>query len=177
MDKPTKVEISQAYGKHLPDVIGPGLKVLFCGINPGLYSAAIGHHFGRPGNRFWKVIHQAGFTPRLFTPYEDGLLLDLGFGLTNLVERATANSKELTKEELHKGVQVLERKVGKYHIQTVAFLGIQAYRVAFNKPGVSIGIQPKKLAEASVWVLPNPSGLNAHYQVADMVREYRKMLG
>jgi TDG/mug DNA glycosylase family protein len=176
MDKPTKEEISQAYGKHLPDIIGPGLKVLFCGINPGLYSAAIGHHFGRPGNRFWKVIHQAGFTPRLFTPCEDGLLLELGFGLTNLVERATSNANELTNDELRQGVEKLKVKVLEFHIQSVAILGLGAYRLAFKRQEATVGLQPEKLARARLWVLPNPSGLNAHYQIADLVREYWQLL-
>jgi TDG/mug DNA glycosylase family protein len=176
MKRPSKEEVNQAYGKHVLDVIGPGLKVLFCGINPGLYSAAIGHHFGRPGNRFWKVIHQAGFTPRLFTPYEDGFLLELGYGITNLVERATANAKELTDEELRQGAEKLEAKSRDYRVQTVAILGLGAYRLAFKRREAMIGLQLEKLAEAKLWVLPNPSGLNAHYQLADMVREYRKLL-
>ena len=176
MDRPSKEEIKQAYGKYIPDVIGPGLKVLFCGINPGLYSAAIGHHFGRPGNRFWKVIYQADFTPRLFTPYEDGLLVELGYGITNLVERATANAKELTAEELRHGVLILEAKVQKYHIQMVAVQGIGAYQLAFQRRKAIMGLQPENLAEARLWVLPNPSGLNTNYQLADLTREYRRLL-
>jgi TDG/mug DNA glycosylase family protein len=176
MNKPSKEEIAHACGKRLPDVIAPGLKVLFCGINPGLYSAVIGHHFGRPGNRFWKAIHQAGFTPRLFTPYEDGDLLALGFGLTNLVERATANANELTDDELRQGTKELEAKVQKYHVQNVAILGLGAFRSAFLRRSAEIGLQSEKLAQARLWVLPNPSGLNAHYQVDDLVREYQKLL-
>ncbi len=176
MEKPSKEQVNQAYGKHVPDVIGPGLKMLFCGINPGLYSAAIGHHFGRSGNRFWKVIHQAGFTPRLFTPYEDNVLLELGYGITNLVERATANATDLTNDELRLGVACLEAKVLEYQVPMEAILGIGAYRTAFNRRNATIGLQIEKLAEAGLWVLPNPSGLNAHYQLSDMAREYRKVL-
>ncbi len=145
MEKPSKEQVNQAYGKHIPDVIGPGLKTLFCGINPGLYSAAIGHHFGRPGNRFWKVIHQAGFTPRLFTPYEDSILLKLGYGITNLVKRATANATDLTNDELRQGVVSLEAKVREYQVPMVAFLGIGAYRTAFNRRNATIGLQLEKL--------------------------------
>ena len=176
MIRPSKEELKQAYGKLVPDVIGLGLKVLFCGINPGLYSAAIGHHFGRPGNRFWKVIHQAGFTPRLYTPYEDGMLLELGYGITNLVDRATANATELTDEELRQGARNLEAKVRQYQIQKVAIQGIGAYRKAFIRPDASLGLQSDKLGEAKVWVLPNPSGLNAHFQIPELVREYRRLL-
>ncbi len=177
MGKPSKEEINQAYGKHLPDVIAPGLKVLFCGINPGLYSAAIGHHFGRPGNRFWKVIYQAGITPRFFTPYEDRDLLELGYGLTNLVERATTHANQLNDDELRSGVKKLEAKVRDYHVPAVAILGLGAYRLAFQRRNVTIGLQGEDIAGARLWVLPNPSGLNAHYQVTDMAREYRKILG
>jgi len=176
MNKPTKADLQQAYGKYIPDVLGPGIRLLFCGINPGLYSAYIGHHFGKPGNRFWKVIHQAGFTPRLFTPYEDRLLLELGYGLTNLVERATANATELNKGELRQGAKTLEEKVRQYKIQTVAILGIGAYRKGFHQPEANWGKQTEKLDDAVLWVLPNPSGLNAHFQIPELVRIYRQLL-
>lgn len=168
--RPTRAEVAAAQGRKIADVIGPGLRVLFCGINPSLYSAAIGHHFGRPGNRFWPALHLGGFTPRLFSPYEDRDLLRLGLGLTNLVARATAAADELAGEELARGRKVLERKLRRHSPACVAFLGVTAYRTAFGRPGAELGRQPEKLAGATAWVLPNPSGLNAHYRVADLGR-------
>src|SRR5437763_13470433 len=109
--RPTRADLEAAQGRTLADVIGPGLRVLFCGINPGLYTAAIGRHFGRPGNRFWPALHRGGFTPRLFSPFEGSLLLDLKFGITNIVERATARADELTDDELLAGGKRLEAKV------------------------------------------------------------------
>jgi TDG/mug DNA glycosylase family protein len=161
---PSKAELTAAAGLTLPDVVGPGLRVLFCGINPGLYSAAVGHHFARPGNRFWPALHAAGFTERLLLPTEDRLLLQFGYGLTNLVERATAGADELSAAELVAGLALLEQKVRRHGPQWVAVLGIGAYRTAFRHPRASLGRQPERLAGAGVWVLPNPSGLNAHHQ-------------
>jgi TDG/mug DNA glycosylase family protein len=156
--------------KTVADVIGPNLKVLFCGINPGLYTAAIGHHFGRPGNRFWPALHDAGYTERLLSPSEERELLPRGFGITNLVARASARADDLTAKELREGARTLEYKVARYRPTFVAFLGITAYRMAFQRPQTLLGPQIEKLAKASIWVLPNPSGLNAHYSSADLAR-------
>ena len=161
---PSKAELAAAAGRTLPDVVAPGLRVLFCGINPGLYSAAVGHHFARPGNRFWPALHAGGFTERLLSPAEDRSLLDSGYGLTNLVERASAGADELSAAELIAGLARLEQKVLRHAPQWVAVLGIGAYRTAFRRPRASLGRQPERLAGAGVWVLPNPSGLNAHHQ-------------
>jgi TDG/mug DNA glycosylase family protein len=154
-------------------VIAPSLRVLFCGINPGLYSGATGHHFARPGNRFWPTLHQAGFTPRLLHPSEERELLTWGFGITNLVPRATATADELLPEELVAGRKRLESKVKRYRPQVVAVLGISAYRTAFAQKAVVLGKQPQQLANALLWVLPNPSGLNAHYQLSDLAEHFR----
>jgi TDG/mug DNA glycosylase family protein len=159
----------------LPDVIAPGLKVLFCGINPGLYSAAVQCHFGRPGNRFWPVLHAAGFTDRLLRPSEQRELLKLGYGITNIASRATAAAAELTAEELAEGAARLEKKVRRYKPAAVAVLGVTAYRAAFGRPRAKLGKQPEKLTGAEVWILPNPSGLNAHYQAKDLVRLFEQL--
>lgn len=164
LHKPTREEIAAAYGKKVPDLIAPGLAVLFCGINPGLYSGAIGHHFGRPGNRFWPVLHAAGFAERLLAPWEEQELLQQGYGITNLVDRATATAEELESDELVAGARKLVRKIRRYQPRSVAFLGITAYRGAFGLPRAKLGRQPELLGGAAVWVLPNPSGLNAHFQ-------------
>jgi TDG/mug DNA glycosylase family protein len=163
-ERPTKAELAAAVGCRLPDVIGPGLQVLFCGINPGLYSAAIGHHFARPGNRFWPALYSGGFTTRILSPTEDRSLLDSGYGLTNLVDRATAAAAELSTAELIAGLEALEEKARRYAPNWIAILGIGAYRTAFRRPRASLGRQAEKLAATSIWVLPNPSGLNAHHQ-------------
>jgi TDG/mug DNA glycosylase family protein len=174
--KPTPEEIRAAFGKTIPDIIAPNLQVLFCGINPSLYSAAVGHHFARPGNRFWRSLHGAGFTERLLTPFEDGDLLQFGYGLTNLVERATARADELDAEELIVGHKQLAAKVQHYRVRFLAVLGISAYRTAFNRAKAVVGQQDESLHGAIVWVLPNPSGLNAHYQLDDLKRVYRELL-
>lgn len=166
--KPTKAEVLAAVGRTVPDLIAPGLKVVFCGINPGLYTAAIGHHFGRPGNRFWPALHAAGITPRLFSPFEERELLSLGYGITNLVDRATATADELTADELRAGAAPLERKVRRYRPQIVAVVGLGSYRTAFARPNATVGEQTEMLGPARLWVLPNPSGLNAHYSVATL---------
>jgi TDG/mug DNA glycosylase family protein len=156
-------------------VIGPDLRVLFCGINPGLYSAATGNHFARPGNRFWPALHAAGFTPRLLRPWEKSLLLEAGYGLTNLVSRATAAADELAPEELVLGAKSLAGKVRRHRPGTVAFLGLGAYRHAFGRPKATLGRQPETLAGASIWVLPSPSGLNANYQLPQLVKLFRTL--
>jgi TDG/mug DNA glycosylase family protein len=173
--KPTSEEIAGARGKKVRDVIAPGLKVLFCGINPSLYSAAVGHHFARPGNRFWPALHAAGFTERLLSPFEDRDLLPLGYGITNIVARATATAEELTGEELIAGGRRLGRKIRQYRPGMVAFLGITAYRTALGRKDAALGRQAERFAEAGLWVLPNPSGLNAHYQLADLARLFAEL--
>jgi TDG/mug DNA glycosylase family protein len=157
------------------DIIAPGLKVLFCGINPSLYSAAVGHHFARPGNRFWPTLYAAGFTDRLFSPFEDRELLENGYGITNVVERATATAAEVEESEFIKGGRALERKVRRFGPKVIAVLGVSAYRTAFRRKEAAVGRQEETLGGATVWVLPNPSGLNAHYRLEDLARVYREM--
>ena len=173
--KPTRAELLAAQNKTVRDVIAPGLRVLFCGINPGLYSGATGHHFARPGNRFWPTLYQAGFTLRLLHPSEERELLTYGYGITNLVGRATATADELSPEELVAGQRRLKAKVKRYQPQVVDVLGISAYRIAFGQKSVSPGKQPEQLGNTVVWVLPNPSGLNAHYQLADLADHFRTL--
>lgn len=173
--RPGRADLLAAKDKTIRDVIAPGLRVLFCGINPGLYSAVTGHHFARPGNRFWPTLYQAGFTPRLLIPAEERKLLTFGYGITNLVPRATATADELAPEELLAGRHKLESKVKRYQPQVVAVLGISAYRTAFAQKAVTLGPQLERLASSAVWVLPNPSGLNAHYQLADLAEHFRTL--
>ena len=169
--RPTKVDLAGAYGRRVPDLVAPNLSVLFCGINPSLYSAATGHHFARPGNRFWAALHGAGFTDRLLKPWDEELLLDFGLGITNLVSRATTAASEISAGELRRGRQSLTRKVRRYRPRCVAVLGIGAYRLAFDPHAVP-GRQSELLETATLWVLPNPSGLNANYQRADFVQAF-----
>lgn len=152
----------------MPDVIAPGLHVLFCGINPGLYSGAVGHHFARPGNRFWRVLHAAGFTGRVLAPWEEQDLLTVGYGITDLVARATVGATELTAAELVAGAGLLEKKVRRYEPRWIAVVGIGAYRTAFGRPRAKVGAQAESVARSRVWVLPNPSGLNAHHQLPEL---------
>jgi TDG/mug DNA glycosylase family protein len=173
--RPTPAEIQNAAGRTVADVIAPGLQVLFCGINPGLYSAAIGHHFGRPGNRFWPALHASGITPRLLSPFEERELLAYGYGITNVVTRATAAADELAREELVTGGRALEEKVRRYAPTIMAILGLTAYRVAFGFSKATIGLQETPVGGARVWVLPNPSGLNAHYSLPDLARLFRQV--
>jgi TDG/mug DNA glycosylase family protein len=161
--RPTKQELADAYGKTIPDVVAPGLLVLFCGINPGLYSAATGHHFARPGNRFWPALHRGGFTPDQVDPADQERLLGYRLGITNVVARATARADELTAEEFRAGAVTLTAKVRWLRPAWVAILGVGAYRTGFGRPAAAIGPQPDRLAGAGLWILPNPSGLNAHY--------------
>jgi TDG/mug DNA glycosylase family protein len=149
--------------------------VLFCGINPGLYSGATGHHFARPGNRFWPVLHRAGFTPRILKPWQERELLDWGFGITNLVARATASAAELTKDEFVAGARRLERKVKRYRPAWVAVVGIGAYRTAFRRPKAVIGAQPERLGPSRLWLLPQPSGLNANHQLPELTAAFREL--
>ena len=175
MRRPTKTELQAATGRTVPDVIAPGLDVLFCGINPGLYSGATGHHFARPGNRFWPALHGAGFTDRRLDPSEEHLLLDAGCGITNLVPRATATAAELANAELADARHDLERKVERYAPSWLAVLGIGAYRTTFGRRRAHIGEQPERLGSTGLWVLPNPSGLNANYQLPDLIRLYGEL--
>src|SRR5687768_13103447 len=168
--KPTRADLLAAKNKTIRDVIAPNLHVLFCGINPGLYSGATGHHFARPGNRFWPALHGAGFTARLLDPSEERLLLPSGFGITNFVARTTAAADQLKPEELIAGRKRLAAKVRRYRPRAIAVLGIGAYRTAFAQPAAVPGRQAEDLAGAALWVLPNPSGLNANHQLADFVR-------
>jgi TDG/mug DNA glycosylase family protein len=173
--RPTRAEILAAAGKSVPDVIAPDLKVLFCGINPGLYTAAIGHHFGRPGNRFWPTLHAAGFTERLLSPFEESVLLERGYGITNIVNKATARADEVSKAELLAGGQQLVAKVNRYTPAYLAVVGIGAYRIAFQNPKAGMGPQPEMIGITMVWVLPNPSGLNAHYSLEDFASLFREL--
>jgi TDG/mug DNA glycosylase family protein len=173
--RPTAAQLAAAHGKTVPDLIAPGLKVLFCGINPGLYSAAVAHHFARPGNRFWPALHAGGFTPRLLSPFEERELLPLGYGITNVVPRATAAADELGREEFLEGAGRLEVKVRDFRPRVLAVLGVGAYRTAFARPRAAVGPQPEKLGEARLWILPNPSGLNAHYHAPDLARLFREL--
>jgi TDG/mug DNA glycosylase family protein len=162
-------DLTAAAGHAIPDVIGPGLRVLFCGINPGLMSGTLGQHFARPGNRFWKVLHLAGFTERVLAPSEQWRLVDRGLGITNLVPAASRTATDLTAAQLREGARALEQKVASLRPGYVAVLGMQAYRTAFQRPGATVGEQTDRLADARLWLLPNPSGLQASYGMADMV--------
>lgn len=173
--RPTRAEVLAAAGRTIPDVIGHGLRVLFCGINPGLYSAATGHHFARPGNRFWPALFGAGFTDRLLQPWEDRELLARRYGITNLVARATATAAELSKKEFLAGARRLERKVKRFAPKWVAVVGIGAYRTAFERPRAVIGPQPERLGPARLWLLPQPSGLNANHQLPALVAAFREL--
>ena len=164
--KPTKAQLLAARDKLVPDLVAKNLIVLFAGINPGLYTAAIGRHFERPGNRFWPALHDGGFTPRLFSPFEESLLLDLQFGITNVVQRATARADELSDDELRAGGRRLEAKVRRLRPTVVAFVGIGPYRVVTGIKDAGVGLQEKPFGGSHAWVLPNPSGINAHYQPA-----------
>ena len=173
--KPTKEQLIAARGKTVRDVIAPNLDVLFCGINPGLYTAAIGHHFGRPGNRFWPTLHRAGFTPRQLSPFDEQELLRHGCGITNIVMRATNAADELTREELVEGGAMLAKKVRRYRPRYLAIVGIGAYRIAFDRPKAKLGLQEETLGATRIWVLPNPSGLNANYRPAELVELFREL--
>jgi TDG/mug DNA glycosylase family protein len=168
--KPTKAQVLAAHDKGVADLIAKDLIVLFAGINPGLYTAAIGRHFGRPGNRFWPALHGGGFTPRVFSPFEESLLLDLKFGITNVVDRATARADELTDDELRAGGKRLEAKVKRWAPTVVAFVGIHPYRIVSGVRNARVGLQEPLFGGSHAWVLPNPSGINAHYQPAALAR-------
>jgi double-stranded uracil-DNA glycosylase len=173
--RPTRDDLRAARGRPVPDIIAHGLKVLFCGINPGLYSGAVGHHFARPGNRFWKALFGAGFTERLLTPYDEELLVRNGCGITNIVNFATAQAQELSVEELREGAITLRKKVLQYSPGVLATLGIDAYRKAFDRPGANVGRQVEAIDGTRLWVLPNPSGINASYRMEDLVRLFSQL--
>jgi len=171
--KPTKAQLLEAYGKRVPDIIAPGLKVLFVGINPGLYSGAVGHHFARPGNRFWPVLRKAGFTDTQLSPVEEQELLKHGYGITNIVSRSTAAATELAQEELKIGGKRLIAKIKRTRPRVVAILGILAFRIAFGNTKARFGLQVERIGSTRVWVLPNPSGLNANYQLPALTRMFK----
>ena len=173
--KPTKEDLADALNRTVPDLIAPGLDVLFCGINPGIWSGATGLHFARPGNRFWKVLHLAGFTPWQFDPAEEELLLDHGCGITCFVDRTTARADELRKEEFEEGGRRLISKLEMYRPRVLAVLGIGAYKAAFAKKTAAIGRQVETIADTPVWLLPNPSGLNANYQLPALVELFSEL--
>jgi double-stranded uracil-DNA glycosylase len=173
--RPTRAELFAADGGTVPDLIAPNLEVLFVGINPGLYSAATRHHFARPGNRFWPALHLSGFTQSLVKPWQEEILLNYGIGITNLVRRATVAADELTPDELRKGKRRLTRKVKRYQPRSVAVVGIGAYRIAFGRPKAVVGLQPEKLGTSALWILPNPSGLNANHQLPDLAKAFRAL--
>jgi TDG/mug DNA glycosylase family protein len=167
--------LAAAAGRTIPDLVGPDLRVLFSGINPSLYSAATGHHFARPGNRFWPALQRSGFTARLLHPSEQFSLPAQGLGITNVVARATARADELSPAELIEGGALLAALVGHWRPRFLAVLGVTAYRTAFGRPKAAMGLQPDEIAGVPVWVLPNPSGLNAHYQIAGLAAEFAKL--
>jgi len=170
--RPTKQDLADAYGRTLPDLVAPGLRVLLVGINPSLWSGWSGRHFGRPSNRLWTTLHEAGLTPRRLAPEDTAELLAAGIGITNLVARATARADELSDDEIRAGVPQLRALVRSYRPRAVAVLGVTAYRAAFARPKAVVGRQPEPFEGSLSWVLPNPSGLNAHYQQQALTAEY-----
>jgi double-stranded uracil-DNA glycosylase len=172
---PSKADLEAARGRTIPDVLGPDLDVVFVGINPGLWSGAIGHHFARPGNRFWKALRGSGFTDWLLSPFEDGSLLEWNLGLTNLVARTTARAGELGADEIRRGARELEERLTPLRPRFVAVLGIGAYRTGFGRPHAALGPQEHDLGGPRLWVLPNPSGLNAHHQLDDLTERFRAL--
>jgi len=173
--RPTREDLLAAHGKSVPDVIAPGLRVLFCGINPGLYTAAVGHHFARPGNRFWPALHRAGFTDRQLSPFDERELLERRIGITNIFNFATAAADELAAADLRRGGEILARKVRRHRPRIVAILGLGAYRLAFGATHVLVGPQERRIGDTEVWALPNPSGRTAGYQLDALVRAFRAL--
>lgn len=173
--KPTREQLLAATEKTVRDVIAPHLRVLFCGINPGLYTAAVGHHFARPGNRFWPALYAGGFTERVLSPFAERELLKSGYGITNVVSRTTASADQLTRAEIIAGGEQLRAKVLRYRPRVLAVLGVGAYRTAFNQPKAAVGRQTETIGETVLWVLPNPSGLNANYQAPELARLFREL--
>lgn len=180
MTRFTQEQLAAARDRLVPDVVADGLHVLFCGINPGLMTAATGHHFARPGNRFWPVLHLSGFTPRLLKPSEQDELLSYGLGITNVVARATARADELSAEEYREGGRLLATKVGRLRPRWLAVVGVTAYRAAFDDRKAQVGPQERTIGDTRVWVLPNPSGLNALWttpKLTDAFRAFRLVTG
>ncbi|MFK4146037.1 G/U mismatch-specific DNA glycosylase [Streptomyces sp. NPDC004065] len=175
MTRFTPAELEAARDRLVPDVVADGLRVLFCGINPGLMTAGTGHHFARPGNRFWPVLHRSGFTPRLLHPSEQGELLSYGLGITNVVARPSARAGELTPREYREGGRLLALKVARLRPGWLAVLGVTAYRAAFDDRGAQVGPQERTIGDTRLWVLPNPSGLNAHWTAATMAEEFARL--
>jgi double-stranded uracil-DNA glycosylase len=173
--RPSPEDLAAARERTLEDLIAPGLRILFVGINPGLWSGATGFHFARPGNRFWPALFRAGLTPRLLAPTEQRELIDYGLGIVNLVPRTTAAAAELSNDEIKSGGLALITKIERYKPARVAFLGVATYRTAFDRPTASIGRQDERIGGSETWVLPNPSGLNAHYQLADLAEAYAQL--
>lgn len=173
--KPSKQQLNDALGKSVPDIIEKDLRVLFCGINPGLYTAAVGHHFARPGNRFWLTLYKSGFTPQQLSPFDERELLNYGLGITNIVDRATASAAELTKDEIKTGGKLLLSKILNYSPKVLAVLGVGAFRDAFDCKNASIGRQKDAIGNTLLWVLPNPSGINANYQIDDLVELFKEL--
>lgn len=173
--RPSPAQLAAARGSHVPDLIGPDLRVLFCGINPSLYSAVVGYHFARPGNRFWRTMHAAGFTDRLLLPTQQAELLAHGIGLTNVVPEASASADELSAEDYRRGRALLLRKLKRYRPRAIAFLGLGAYRQVTAQPHAGAGPQSEPFGGVTAWALPNPSGLNAHYSLEELARAYRAL--
>lgn len=173
--KPTPQDLIAARDKRVPDLIAFNLKVLFCGINPGLYSGAVGHHFARPGNRFWPALYKAGFTDRLLSAFEEKELLKSDYGITNIVRRSTANASELSSSELKEGAKRLTRTVLKYKPRITAVLGVDAYRKAFDRREAVLGLQSERIGTSALWILPNPSGINAHFQLKDLAKLFKEL--
>jgi TDG/mug DNA glycosylase family protein len=173
--RPSLAELAAAKDKTIPDVAAPGLRVLFAGINPGLYSAATGYHFARPGNRFWPALHLSGFTGRLLRPDEQEQLLSLGLGITNVAARATARAAELTTDEIREGAAALAAKVAHLRPRWLAVVGVTVYRTAFERPHARAGAQPETIGDTRLWLLPNPSGLNAHWSLSSLAAEFGRL--
>lgn len=173
--RPTPADLAAARDRTIPDVAGPGLDVLFCGINPGLWSGALGRHFARPGNRFWPALHRSGFTPRQLRPDEQEILLSYGLGVTNLVARTTSRAEELTRAELAVGAERLTGLVTGHQPRWLAVLGVTAYRAGFGRPKAVVGQQEEHIGHTTIWVLPNPSGVNAHYQLDALTEEFARL--
>ncbi|MEJ7863439.1 MAG: G/U mismatch-specific DNA glycosylase [Pyrinomonadaceae bacterium] len=173
--KPTKEDLRDAINRTTEDLIDYDLKVLFCGINPGIWSGATGFHFAKPGNRFWKALHFGGFSDRVLHPSEEHELLENGYGITSFCKRTTARADELSNEEIVQGGNNLIKKIEKFKPQFLAVLGIGAFRTAFSDPKAKLGLQNRQIGATKIWLLPNPSGLNAHYQIADLAKIFSEL--
>jgi TDG/mug DNA glycosylase family protein len=172
--------LAHRQGQNLPmvrlaDILSRDLDVVFCGINPALSAARAGHHFSSPNNRFWRVLHRAGFTPHLIQSESDRTILQYGCGLTAAVERPTVRASELTSDEFHESARELERKLRRYGPRYLAFLGKPAFAAIFRQRTVAWGQQDIRFGGAEVWVLPNPSGLNRAFSLDALVSSYRDL--